>query len=124
MITIYRVQHRIDGRGPYRPGVSRLWCDPDGPDLPDIVTEFGTDWLNEIPEGCHAGCAFLSMAHLLAWFLPSERPKLKRMGYLPVEMEADTIIRRGALQVIFARRLHMSRNYRPLTWTQAERAAA
>jgi hypothetical protein len=124
MTTVYRVQHRVDGRGPYKPGISRLWVAEDGPDHPDILTEFGYSWLHEIPKGWHAGCGFLSMADLLTWFLPSERPKLKRLGYLPVEMQADAIIRRGALQIIFARRLHHSRDCKPLTWAQAQRLAA
>jgi hypothetical protein len=123
-VTIFRVQHRIDGRGPYRPGISRLWAAPSGPDWPDILTEFGIAWRDEIPLGWHAGCAFLSMADMLTWFLPSERSKLTRMGYRPVEMEADTIIRRGALQVIAARRLPFSRECKPLTWTQARKLAA
>lgn len=124
MATIYRVQHRIDGRGPYRPGISELWSDPDGPDWPDIITEFGVDWRNEIPKGWWSGCAFLSLADLLTWFLPTERQKLKRIGFQPVEMEADTIIRRGKMQIIFARRLPLSRDYTRLTWPQAQRLAA
>lgn len=108
MGTIFRVQHVVDGRGPYRPGVTCGWSDPDGPAWPDIRTEFGTDWLAEIPSGWAAGCGFLTIAALLRWFTPAEDAPLARLGFFPVRLGGARVVRRGQIQVIFARR-------RPLT---------
>lgn len=102
--TVYRVQ-AADGRGPWRPGMSHLWHDEAKTYLPDsIVDAFGLDWRNEIPHGWACGCACRSLDGLLKWFTPLERNRLDRMGYTPVRLRADKIIRENADQVIFARR--------------------
>lgn len=111
---IVRVQSRHDGRGPYRPGITTKWADRWGPDLPDIITEFGAAWVSEIPDGWASGCGFLSLAVLRRWFSPRELRRLKELGFHVVEMDADRIIRVGAMQVIFARRLPLVRDVRPV----------
>lgn len=104
-LTVYRVQSVIDGRGPWRPGMSHLWHDEAKTYLPDsVVGAFGLDWRAEIPEGWHCGCACRSLDGLLKWFTPIERERLAHMGYELVALEAEKIIRENADQVIFARR--------------------
>lgn len=102
--TVYRVQ-AADGRGPWRPGMSHLWHDEAKTYLPDsIVDAFGLDWRGEIPDSWACGCACRSLDGLLKWFTPLERRRLDRMGYAPVAIRADKIIRENADQVIFAPR--------------------
>ena len=121
MTTIYRVQHRADGRGPYRPGVSKLWASEHGPEWPSILAEFGGDWIHEIPKGHHAGCAFLTLDALLTWFLPSERAPLRRLGYQPVRLDGASVLRQGALQIIFTRPLAHKDGCQVIPWGMAER---
>lgn len=102
--TLYRVQ-AADGRGPWRPGLSRFWADENRTKFPvDIVAAFGSAWREEIPYGWHCGCACRTLEGLLEWFTPLEQHRLETFGYRPVTILADKIIRENADQVIFARR--------------------
>ena len=103
--TVYRVQ-AADGRGPWRPGLSKHWIDNDSdrPLQADVLAAFGMDWLAKIPQGWHCGCACRSLDALMAWFTPVEQTRLEAMGYSPVMLSVDKIIVENADQVVFARR--------------------
>lgn len=118
MTNVWRVQSKVDGRGPYRPGLTMRWADPEGPELPDILTEFGRIWIREIPNGWHAGCGFLALPTLMRWFSGTERVRLATLGFQVVRMRADLIVRRGALQVIFARRSPLTRGVTVVPWSE------
>ncbi len=108
-IVVFRVQ-AADGRGPWRPGLSKFWADPERTYLPaDVLTAFaGTDWMARIPYGWHMGCACRSIERLLAWFTPMERGILEKVGYNPVALQVDRIIAENEDQLVFARRNPMN----------------
>ena len=115
-MLVYRVQG-ADGRGPWRPGLSRYWSDPyANKTQADVVTAFGLEWKKEIPKGWHCGCACRSFYELLEWFTPPERHRLDAMGYKPAAMYADRIIREDKDQVLFARRLPLSEAAVVIEW--------
>lgn len=100
--TVYRVQ-ASDGRGPWRPGLSHHWADANRTKFQvDIISAFGKDWINEIPSGWHCGCACRTLDGLMEWFTQIEQTRLESMGYGPVAILADKIIRENDDQVIFA----------------------
>ena len=102
--VVYRVQDR-DGRGPYRPGMTDRWGDPDGHDNPSIIDEFGRrmEWLEEVPAGYHCGCAFLSIDQVVRWFSPTECGRLSRLGYRLVGLRGCSLLRRSERQAIVIR---------------------
>jgi len=118
-LQIYRVQ-ASDGRGPWRPGLSHHWVEDNSEERllrhPSVLSEFGTQWLSEIPEGWHSGCACRSIDALLAWFTPLEMQRLESMGYEPVSLEAERIIRESKDQLVFTRRLPLNSGALLLPW--------
>jgi hypothetical protein len=114
--TVFRVQ-AADGRGPWRPGLSRFWADDQRTYFPtDVISAFGITWKEEIPYGWHAGCACSTLDKLLEWFTPLEQRRLESMGYMPVTLMADRIIRENDEQVIFARRDPLNVGVVALCW--------
>lgn len=108
MAALYRIQD-LEGRGPWRPGFSRLWVDPDGPPLPDpYFVELG--WpLDEVgshfTRGWHGGTACISKRQLRRWFTEKELGRLYRLGYSMVKFTPDRIIAETPTQVVFENRL-------------------
>ena len=118
--TLYRVQS-VDGRGPWRPGLSKYWIDKDS-DLPlplDCISAFGMDWLKKIPKGWHIGCACRTLSGLMAWFTPVERSRLAAMGFIPVRVFPDKIIAENEDQVLFASKNPLAFCTISLTWSFA-----
>lgn len=99
---VFRVQDQ-DGRGPFRPGLSCRWRDPDGNDFPPIQIEFGLEWCAEIPAGWHCGCAFRALPQMMAWFSPWECDRLDRLGYRLVALSGCRVLRESDHQLIVAR---------------------
>lgn len=116
---LYRVQ-AADGRGPWRPGLSKHWVD-DNCDmrLPEPVQDAFPDVFRRIPRGWHAGCACRSMDALLKWFSPVECARLESMGYQPVRVVVDKILAENADQVVFVRRKPLNQDVELLTWRKA-----
>lgn len=98
----YRVQDR-EGRGPFKPGMSDRWRDPEGRDFPPVHVEFGLGWRDEIPAGWHAGCAFRDLAQTAAWFSPWECDRLDTLGYRLVALSGCRALRESAHQLIIVR---------------------
>lgn len=104
-IEIYRIQGS-EGRGPFKPGFSRLWVDstdtnrpePAPPDFRRIHFEPGFVY----------GCGCRSMDQLRIWFNGTELARLRDMGFKAVRMVVDRIEFEDDFQVVFRRR-------RPLT---------
>ena len=117
---VYRVQ-AADGRGPWRPGLSKHWIemDSDRPLQPDVLAAFGTGWLRQVPHGWHAGCACRTLAGLMAWFTPVECNRLAAMGYSPVAIYPDKIIEENEDQVVFACKTPLAFCSIALTWSFA-----
>lgn len=104
MRTVYRVQDQ-DGRGPYKPGFSAIWCDNFGPPPPPT-------WMQEFPgllqrmndSNAHYGAACRSVEQIRKWFTPTELARLHILGYRLVAMEADRILAESKNQIVFMRR--------------------
>lgn len=117
--ALYRVQ-AADGRGPWRPGLSHHWTDENRTKLQaGIVDAFGLDWLKEIPQGWHAGCACRTLAGLMEWFTPPEQNRLAAMGYVPVKVYPDKILAENEDQVVFACKSPLALCSISLTWSFA-----
>lgn len=105
MRTIYRIQHREDGRGPYRSGLTCKWCDPNGRILPTFEQEFPDlvyrMWLRFNALGGHFGCGFASLDQLHAWFTGNEIKKLHGLGYQIVKIDTHLIMNESKHQLVF-----------------------
>jgi len=120
---IFRVQDS-EGRGPYRPGFSRFWTDPDGPVVRPWWDELGiplAEAVRSLPVGMYSGCGFRSLELLNQWFTPIERERLQAHGFVVVRFKPDRIIAQTPTQVVFAQRapLFGLPVYGPLTEARA-----
>ena len=122
--TVYRVQD-AEGRGPYRPGMSGRWCDP-GHEArnPAVWDETGPAAVETLPRGRHAGCGFLTLGALAAWFTGPELSALERLGYGVVRLPGATIHARGGLQVMFWRDRPHTAGAKPVPWGSIHSDAA
>jgi hypothetical protein len=101
--TVLRVQD-ASGRGPYRPGFSRLWSDPDGPIVPLWWEEIGQSLEaahSAMSEEYHWGCGFRTGEQFRAWFSDRELRKLDRFGFYLVRIAPDVIHAETPSQVVF-----------------------
>ena len=116
MTKVYRVQDK-EGRGPYRPGFSAKWRDPNSSneDKPPFFVEFGWDVVGRVPSGHHAGCAFRTMGQLRSWFSPTELERLRWLGYSVVEIEVDRVLAESQKQLVFCRVVPLSEGARALS---------
>jgi hypothetical protein len=99
--TVYRVQDKA-GRGPWRPGFSRVWVDNAGPPLPPPIQEdFGPTIFKRLRKTKgHYGTACSSIEALNSWFTPLEQLRLRLYGYSPVCILADEVIAESEHQMI------------------------
>lgn len=119
--AVVRVQAR-DGRGPYRPGLTARWADPDGVDHPPIMVEFGMAWRSEIPAGWHAGCAFRDATQAARWFSPTECARLDALGFSLVMLTGCRVLRESERQLIVMRPLPLRMSPILLPWPHWEPA--
>jgi hypothetical protein len=115
-IKLYRIQDS-EGRGPYRPGgFAELWLDPGEQGMsrqPPGPWQFGRE-----PYTRASGHAFRSVEQLCRWFSPSERRRLAGLGFNVVSFMADGIVIESEEQVLFARRLPMTKGAFILPWPE------
>ncbi len=103
---VYRVQDS-EGRGPWRPGFSRLWVRDrdDHANLRPWVEQFGmqiiprTGW----PFGKHFGCACRTLDQLRRWFTAEEYATLLAYGYQAVSMDVQRVLAESDIQLVFQR---------------------
>lgn len=100
---ILRIQD-ADGRGPYKPGFSGVWCDNFGPPPPPTYMEEFPGVLRRMNENAHYGSACRSVEQIRKWFTPTELLRLHLLGYRLVAMEADRILAESKNQLVFMRR--------------------
>ncbi len=96
--TVFRVQHS-DGRGPWSPGFSFVWTDPDRTDLPPT-------WMEEFPglkqkPNVFHGCGCKDLMQLRKWFNGYEAKTLSELGFYIARIEADRIIAESENQLVF-----------------------
>ncbi len=116
-----RVQDR-DGRGPFKPGTTDRWRDPDGPDYPPAQEEFGLHWRAEIPLGWHCGCALRSIEQVARWFSPWECARLDALGYRLVTIRGRAL-RESRHQIIVVRPLPLRMGALAMPWPHITEAA-
>jgi hypothetical protein len=98
--TVYRVQDK-EGRGPWRPGLSRRWIEVDGPPLPPALhDDFGWAIYDKMARFGHYGSAVANVEDLQNWFTASERKKLAGFGFFPVCILADEILAESPNQIV------------------------
>ena len=105
-MKLYRIQD-ANGRGPFQPGLSRLWVEPRGnrDHFPPVYEAFPN--FMEIVKSAHAkkqsiGCACQTLEKLNEWFSPVEQMRLQSAGFRVVEFTADHILSETPDQVLFA----------------------
>lgn len=100
---IYRVQDS-EGRGPFRPGLTKEWCEfnhdlpsfmEDFPDLPSIVHKYHK-------RGLHLGTGVRGYDGLKKWFSDSELERLRSLGFDVVHVTGCSIVCESQHQLVFA----------------------
>lgn len=108
MTRVFRVQHRADGRGPFRPGFSSQWSDDEGHLLrvsrPPWYVEVGDDAIERGGRpGEHFGSAVVTLEALNWWFSSGERARLIDRGFVVACVPDARVIAFSAAQVLFGR---------------------
>ena len=104
--TIFRIQDS-DGRGPYRPNLTKTWCEYHRMDSkPGIFEEFGQGLVHILARHLlqnHGvfGCGFSSIESLQHWFTEGERKSLGRVGFELVVIIPDKVFAKSDKQVVF-----------------------
>lgn len=95
-----------DGRGPFKPGFSQVWCDDSGdPQLPPWFEEF-PGLLERVKREAgryHYGCGCRTVEQIERWFTPAERIRLFLLGYKLVSMDVDRVLAESKNQLVFLR---------------------
>jgi hypothetical protein len=103
MTPILRVQDS-DGRGPFRPGFTKEWCEhnhnlpsfmQEFPELPSIVHKYHK-------RGLHLGTGVRGYDGLKKWFSDSELEKLFSLGFSVVHVTGCAIVCESENQLVFA----------------------
>lgn len=101
-MIVYRFQD-VEGRGPYRPGMSHRWADNDhGERNPPFFDEFGMGGIKRARPTEVIGCAFDSLDQARRWFRPTEVARMQALGYELVQMRVARILARSDRQLVFA----------------------
>jgi hypothetical protein len=106
-MSVYRVQDH-NGRGPFRPGFSQVWCDKDFAigvwPHPTWMEEFGADLiLKHRQPGEYYGSAVRTREALNGWFSSTEQRRLKHLGFKIVEMDIARVLAESTCQLVVAR---------------------
>ena len=119
-MIVYRVQD-ADGRGPWRPGLSRQWVDADAPAGRLVETIFDLiplDEIRDMRERYYLGCACRTLADLGAWFTPIEKERLRALRFHPVMIQADAVIAESRFQILIGRLRPMAVGATRLSWSR------
>jgi hypothetical protein len=94
----------LDGRGPWKPGFSRVWVKErdDHENLIPWYEEFGPVQ-DQVLYGESAGCGCLTLEQLRRWFTKNEYKKLRKHGYQAVKIQVNRIIAESDIQCVFGR---------------------
>lgn len=119
MERVFRVQDG-EGRGPFRPGFSKQWLDatffPGMKPLPTWMDEFGTERIVRLARGRHLGCGVRELRHIGRWFSPTERIRLKFLGFSIISIEPEEILAESPNQLVFAVSNPLSTYHEKLSW--------
>lgn len=108
--ALLRVQDK-DGRGPFKPGFTKIWCEYNHK-LPSILEEFPGIVDDVRPfhsRGFHLGCGVRDgKKELNKWFSETELKKLDKLGYKIVSIDNYEVVKESKNQVIFATKKPLS----------------
>ena len=114
MILVYRWQDK-EGRGPYRPGMSKYWADADHQlGNPPFFVEFGMNITKQCLASEAMGCAFRTIEQMRLWFTSEERQRMRLLGYEFGSMLVDRIVAESDRQLVFARSTPLHRDFTPV----------
>lgn len=102
MTRVLRLQD-VDGRGPFKPGLTKRWIDDDGPPQPAPWLQDFPGLLKKMNENGHYGCGVRTMEQLRVWFSPTELVRLRILGYRCVAMTVDKVLAESRHQLVFMR---------------------
>jgi hypothetical protein len=112
-LTLYRIQD-AQGRGPWRPGFSMQWIDPDKDDslCPPMMLDF-PEWRRLVSRAqqrglMHFGMAVRGIAGIHRWFTPDEISRLRGFGYRLVTADHADVIAETTSQVMIAWQLPLA----------------
>ena len=119
---VFRVQDR-EGRGPFKPGFSKMWCDddfaPGQENLPTFLEEFGFDIIDRLGKpGEYYGSAVRTIAEICRWFSATERARLASLDYNIVSLRANRILAESKNQLLIARRAPLANGAIIVSWPQ------
>lgn len=105
--TVYRVQD-VDGIGPWKPGLSKIWVQDrdDHKNLLPWFIEFDERVILrkiELHKTKNIGCGCGDIEQLRRWFSQIEYFRLLLLGYRAVKMQADVIFDKSNIQLIFGK---------------------
>lgn len=123
-VWVYRVQDAQEGRGPYRPHLSRHWVDADHDARnPPLEKAFPQLTLQDFKlRGTHDayGFGFRDKVRFRRWFSESERLALEFMGFWPVHMWVNEVIAESDQQLLFWRSRPLTDYVRWLNWAEMD----
>lgn len=111
-LKIYRVQD-VSGRGPFKPGISSKWSDPD--EFVELRRPFEffdimkTLKLKGIRDSY--GFGFRTPFQLSCYFSQAEKFKLFDLGYFVAQMTVNKIIKESSRQILFWRNKPLYEDY-------------
>ena len=125
-VKCYRIQDCV-GRGPFRPGFSKLWADEDfAPGMvpmPTWMEEFGIDACTRLGQpGESFGSAVRSPAEIGKWFSYSERNRLRKFGFHLVEISGARIMAESEHQLLIATSKALKACSKVLPWSYIDRS--
>lgn len=110
MTAIIRVQDK-QGRGPWRPGLSRLWVreTPDDSLLPIYadISGFSELTARAYKDGLHFGCA-TRLANFDRWFSADEMRRLRALGFRAYDASGCTILAETKTQLLIGWHIPLS----------------
>lgn len=107
---VYRMQDD-KGRGPFQPGLTKLWIS-ERYDHENLVPFYEEDEFISAAfkpdKNVYYGCGCESTEQLRRWFTLDEYRKLHGFGFKCVSMRVDNVIYRSDIQCLFSRRVELN----------------
>lgn len=114
LVTVFRIQD-ANGRGPFRPGLTTVWLDPDRTFFPPaIMDEFNVRKALKKKGNFHIATATATQTILRKWFSRTEYDRLRALGYKAYEVPGCGILDRSKIQMLVCREFPFWHNVREI----------
>jgi len=115
-MTVFRYQDN-EGRGPFKPGMTERWLVDHESKPKGLIQRIGPHgvrfaincFVRKHAEIHNLGFGCATIDGLFRWFTREERIMLHGFGYRMVAMQVDGIVAENDDEIIFARRMPLSR---------------